>query len=102
MVEPVYIYEASTPLSPRVKQYFSAFALVERSVRLRGFIYAHDLIHKADRRPDLAEHVLSTLQEVGREREDGAHGAAPEGQRDVLVEAVPAGEWERDCLVHAG
>ena len=102
MVEPVYIYEVSTPLPPRIKQYFSALALVERSVRLRCFIYAHNLIHKADRRPDRSEHVLPTLQEVGREREDGAHGAASEGQRDVLVEAIPAGEWERDCLVHAG
>ena len=102
MVESVYMYEAKTPLPPGIKQYFPALALVERSVRLRGFIYAHNLIHKTDRRPDFAEHVLSTLQEVGREREDGAYGAASEGQRDVFIEAVPAGERERDCLVHAG
>ena len=100
IVEPV-IRSKKHPLPPRIKQYFSALALVERSVRLRGFVYAHDLINKADRRPDLAEHVLPTLQEVGREREDGAHGAASEGERDVFVEAVPAGEWERDCLVYA-
>lgn len=87
-------------LLPWIEQYLPALAFIKCSIRFRRFIDAHHLIHQTNRRTHTPEDVLAPLEEVDGEREDGTDGAAPEGEGQVLVEAVPASEWERHGLVH--